>query len=817
MSGTGRATAQSHLYHRHLVGNHEPNRIFPWGQPDFSCTISQTINLSFHRKASLTTMEIAPGSRLGPYAVEALIGAGGMGQVYRAVDTRLGRSVALKVLPGAMLQDADHCERFDREARAVAALSHPHICALFDVGNQDGTRYLVMEYLEGQTLAERLATGPLPSEEVFKLGAQMAEALAAAHAKGVLHRDLKPANVMITANGLKLVDFGLAKIVQDERPQVAPDAPTTLATGNNTIMGTAHYMSPEQARGQEVDSRTDVWSFGVVLYEMLTGSRPFDGATPTDAISATLRDEIAWDKLPPTVPETVRSLLLELTRKDREQRPADLATVAAVLRAGLASPPSTATDATPTDGHSIAVIPFANNSPDADNEYFSDGLTEEVIADLSRIEALRVISRTTAMRLKGMEQDLKSIAHELNVRYVLEGSVRKAGNNLRITAQLIDTRTDNPIWADKYSGTLDDVFEIQEQVSRAIVDSLQVKLTKKEGEQLAAPAVNPQAYDAVLRARRDIWSFTEDGLERAVRELEHTLEVVGEDILLYHSLGLANWQYVNAGISGDPVYIERAEKYARRILAIDPHSHHGASLLGYIAVQKGDIVSWVRQMRKAVAAEPRNPDYLVWLAVGWLMSGHPERAVPLLDRLESIEPLLDLLQFTRGYRFYLMGDYEAALPFFRKAYLFTPNHPAWSMMIAVTGGSQGRITETVAEIEAKTAPPTDSSLARLTHVIKHALLGEGAAVDDLINDEFTAKMWPDLQYSFIMAEAMALLDRPEEAMKWLTRSVDRGFIHYPFLAEVDPLLANLRGTPPFVALMAQVREQWDNLATKVAP
>ncbi len=760
-------------------------------------------------------METGPGSQFGPYTIEALVGAGGMGQVFRAVDTRLGRYVALKVLPSDMVNDPERCGRFDREARAVASLAHPHICALFDIGDHNNTRYLVMEYLAGRTLAERLTEGPLPVEEALRLGAQMAEALAAAHTEGVLHRDLKPANVMVTTNGIKLVDFGLAKIVQAEPTPPSSDAPTILATGKHAIMGTAHYMSPEQARGQEVDNRTDAWSFGVVLYEMLTGSRPFTGATATDAMSAILRDEIAWDLLPATVPESARDLLHQLTRKDAAQRPSDLGQAAATLRLSQSTTQVAVAYEPVSDEISIAVIPFANNSSDPDNEYFSDGLTEEVIADLSHIEALRVISRTTAMRLKGMEQDLKSISHELNVRYVLEGSVRKAGNNLRITAQLIDTQLDSPVWADKYNGTMDDVFEIQEQVSRSIVNSLRVKLSVEEEQMLANPVVNPVAYDAALRARRDIWSFTKDGLDRAVSELEQALSMVGDDILLFHGLGLANWQYVNAGISGDKVYIERAEEYARRITAIDPDSHRGISLLGFIAVQKGDITGWVRQMAKAVANEPRDPDYVMWLALGWLMTGRPDRAVPLFERLQSIDPLHDLLQFGLGFRHYCLGEYDEALPYFEKAYRFAPNHPAWPLMVAVTAGSAGRTKETVARVEAMAQSPAESSIARLTHIIKFALLGDAAAVDKLATDEFVATIWPDLQYSLVMAQAQALLNRPDAGMKWLERSVDRGFIHYPYLSEVDPLLENLRGVPRFTKLIAKVKVQWENFVTEI--
>ena len=764
-------------------------------------------------------MSLVQGTCLGPYKIESLLGEGGMGQVYRATDTRLGRTVAVKVLPASVVGDPERSERFDREARAIASLSHPHICALFDIGTQDGTKFLVMEYIEGETLEEILARGGLPSNDSLHLGAQIAGALNAAHAKGILHRDLKPANVVVTTNGAKVLDFGLAKFLQaDSEPDSSVDAPTELATGRHAVLGTAHYMSPEQARGQDLDSRTDVWSFGIVLYEMFAGRRPFKGDTITDVLTAILRDEIDWDLLPAETPVPVRNLLTRMTLRNADQRLGDLGEAAAVLR----SVSSGETSLTPSgsirpleEDHSIAVIPFANNSPDPDNEYFSDGLTEEVISDLSRISALRVISRTTAMRLKGMDKDLRSIAHELGVRYVLEGSVRKAGNNLRITTQLIDTQTDTTVWTDKYSGTLDDVFEIQEQVSRAIVDSLRLTLSVEEERMLVVPAVNPIAYDTFLRARRDIWSFTKEGLDRAVQELEHALEIVGEDVLLYRGLGLANWQYVNGGISGDQAYIEKAEGYARKIMEIDHGSHHGTSLLGTIAIQRGNITEWVRQFEYAVAAEPRDSDYLLWLGLGWSWAGFPDRAVPHLERLKSIDPLFDLLQFALGGLEYLNGHFGDALPYFEKASKLDPAHPAWPMVSAQALASAGQTGNAVAEIDEKALAPDKHPLARLAHILKFALQGEAHSVNELATNEFVEIIWGDLQYTHFMAQCYSLLNRREEGFKWLERAVERGYINYPFLSEIDPLLDNLRPDPRFAELMGRVKSQWEGFEAAV--
>jgi serine/threonine protein kinase len=753
---------------------------------------------------------ITSGTRLGPYEISSLLGEGGMGQVYQATDTRLGRTVAVKVLPEQLAGDTDTSDRFDREARAVASLSHPNICSLFDIGCEGDTRYLVMEFLAGQTLADRLAGGPLPVAEAVAIGGQIAGALGAAHARGIIHRDLKPANVVLTGNGAKVLDFGLAKFL--EGPPVTgslEDSPTVLATARHTILGTASYMSPDQARGLPLDSRTDAWSLGILIFEMLTGHRPFQGDTVADVLSAVLRDDLDWNLLPAGTPAAVGDLLKQLTARQAGQRLGDLGQAAAVLKAVSPTGATVAVGKPQPDGNSILVLPFANTSPDPENEYFSDGLTEEIIADLSSIKALRVISRTTAMRLKDKAGDIRGVADELGVRYVLEGSVRKAGNNLRITSQLIDTRTDTTMWSDKFGGTLDDVFAIQEQVSRSIVDSLKVTLTADEDRELAAPTVNPYAYDLYLRARRDIWSFQQDRLDRALAELEHALTVVGPDVYLYRGLGLANWQYVNGGMSGDQTYIEKAEQYALKILEMEPDSHHATALLGNIATQRGDIVQWVRQFERAVAASPNDPDYLIWLALGWLWAGHPRHAEPLLTRLMSIDPLFDLLQFAIGGKAYLAGCFEEALSYFDKCAHLTPGHPGWVFINAQALASAGRNDEAVAIIERDCLAPDEHPLARLTHILRCALLGDGAAADELTTPEFEKVIWGDLQYTQMMAQTQALLSRPDAAMKWLTRAVSRGFIHYPFLSEIDPLLANVRQDPRFAELMADVKRQWE--------
>ena len=758
------------------------------------------------------------GTRLGPYEIEASLGVGGMGEVYLARDTRLGRKVAVKVLPDAVSSDPERRNRFDREARAVAALSHPNICALFDVGSDGSTHYLVMEYVEGQTLAERLAAGPLPIPEALRLGAQIAGGLAAAHDRRIIHRDLKPANIKLATAGAKILDFGLAKFLEGEAlPPGDPEPATEMATARHVIMGTAPYMSPEQVRARPVDHRSDAWAFGVVFHEMLTGRSLFGRESQVDVLAAILHAELGLDTLPRETPLVVRALLGRLLDRDLDRRLGDLREAMQILEAAGASPGVVAVEPAASDRKSLVVLPFANVSPDAENEYFSDGLTEEVIADLSRIRALRVISRTTAMRLKGTDKALATVGRELDVQYALEGSVRKAAGNLRITVRLIDIRSDTPLWSEKYSGTLEDIFSIQEQVSRSIADSLRVRLTAEEDRVLVArTAPNAYAFDTYLRTRRDIWSFIPERMERAREELTRALAVVGDDPFVHAGLALVNWQYINAGISGDRTYLAQATLHARKVAALDPAGAQGPRLLGLICSQDGDIVDWVRQLQRAYEIDPHDPYGAVWLGFGWTWAGQPHRARPIFERLLSVDPQFDYLLFGMAFDAYFAGDYERVEALCEKSRQISPDHPGIPMCLAQTLASAGQIERAVRVVEEQAAPPEAHPLAALTHILRHALRGEGTLADALATEAWAEKVWSDFQYTHLMAQAQAILGRRDQALHWLRRSTERGLINYPFLAERDPLLANLRGDPRFAELLESVRARWERFERDVA-
>jgi serine/threonine protein kinase len=402
-------------------------------------------------------MTLTPGSKLGPYEILAPVGSGGMGEVWKARDSRLDRIVAIKKVK------EQHSERFKQEAKSIAALNHAHICQLFDIGPD----YLVLEYVEGKSLSS-----PLPEREAVRLAIQIATALEAAHKKGIIHRDLKPANIMVTREGsVKLLDFGLAKLYEKDTSISSSQTADFPATQAGAVLGTVAYMSPEQAQGQPADARSDIFSFGLVLYEMLSGRKAFSGESPPLILAALLRDEPAPLQTSPSLEKIVQRCL----SKQPSGRYKTMSEVKAALEQACEA---RATGSSAEPKPSIAVLPFVNMSGDKEQEYFSDGLAEEIINALTKIPGLKVIARTSSFSFRGKEQDITKIAEALRVRTILEGSVRKAGNRIRVTAQLITAADGSHLWSERYDREMTDVFAIQDEISQAIVEKLRVQLAE---------------------------------------------------------------------------------------------------------------------------------------------------------------------------------------------------------------------------------------------------------------------------------------------------------------------------------------------------
>ncbi|HEV8455880.1 MAG TPA: serine/threonine-protein kinase, partial [Gemmatimonadales bacterium] len=473
-----------------------------------------------------TVLESIPVSER--YVVERELGQGGMAVVYLARDRKHDRSVALKILRPEIIAGLG-TERFLLEIRILARLQHPHILALLDSGATDETPsrpFYVMPYVDGETLRQRLTReGPLPVPEALRLVQEIGEALHYAHGQGLIHRDVKPENVLLSQGHAQVADFGIAR--------AAGVAAGDRLTQTGLSIGTPMYMSPEQASGErEVDARADQYSLACVLYELLAGQPPFTGLNAGAVLSRQLLDPVPpLTTLRPGVSGSVRRAIERALAKVPADRFGDVLEFLTALDAPDVPAPE-------PDKRAIVVLPFANLSPDPDNAYFADGLMEEVIADLSRVRALTVISRTSAIKLKDTNWDLRRIGRELNVRYVLEGSVRKAGSTLRITAQLIDAETDAHLWVEKYSGTVDDVFDLQERLSRQIVEALRITLSPPEDREIAErPIADIRAFEYYQRARQEYYRHTPEGMVAARALAEHGLAMVGPNEALYGMLG----------------------------------------------------------------------------------------------------------------------------------------------------------------------------------------------------------------------------------------------------------------------------------------
>jgi serine/threonine protein kinase len=418
---------------------------------------------------SVEALTIAAGVRLGPYEILAFLGAGGMGEVYKARDSRLHRIVALKTLPPETVADADRKRRFLVEAQAASSLNHPNIVTIHDISEQNGVCFIAMEYVAGTTLEQANTGSGLPIKDAMKYAAEIADALAAAHEAGIIHLDLKPANIMITDDGrAKLLDFGLAKLA---RPVMAPGIEdVTRSTGPAAFLGTPAYMSPEQIEGRTLDCRSDIFSYGLVLYEMFSGQRAFRAETWVSILTAILHDEPrSMRNIRATIPPSLEQHVARCLRKDPAQRFQTMRDVKQALAEAASSAMTTA------DAHSIAVLPFVNLSADKENEYFSDGLAEEIINALTKVPDLKVIARTSAFAFRGKKQDLRAIGDRLRVETILEGSVRRAGNRIRITAQLIKVADESHLWSERYDREMTDIFAIQDDISQAIAKALTVK------------------------------------------------------------------------------------------------------------------------------------------------------------------------------------------------------------------------------------------------------------------------------------------------------------------------------------------------------
>jgi serine/threonine protein kinase/tetratricopeptide (TPR) repeat protein len=756
-------------------------------------------------------MALAPGSHIGHYEILDSLGAGGMGEVYRALDSTLGRHVALKILPQDLAHDPVRIDRFRREARTVASLNHPHIVTIHSVeqDTETGAHFLTMELVEGASLDRQLPAEGMPVAKLLDLAWALADALAAAHDRGIVHRDLKPGNVMLTADGrVKVLDFGLAKVNEPEAS--AESAETIARTREGVVMGTVPYMSPEQVEGRGVDARSDVFSLGVVLHEAATGSRPFQGASTAAVLSSILRDP------PPPVgarrrdlPGAFGRLIARCLEKDRDRRVQTAKDVRNEIEAtrreltpGVRPPSGPSAAGTARDRRSIIVLPFTNLSPDADNAYFSDGLTEELIADLAKVNALSVISRSSSMQLKGTTKGVRAIGEELGVQYVLDGSVRKAGNSLRITAQLVDVATDAPLWSEKYAGTIDDVFEVQERVSREIVKALGVRLTSEEARRLAdRPIADPRAFGLYLQARQQLRRYA---IPTAVALIEDAIRIEGETPPLVAMRAWATLWQVRLGIAPDQSPLDEAERVAQSLVAERPDASYVHALLGNLKYERGHLLEALRHFRRAIELEPNDTDSLVMMTFTLVGAGQDDEAQALAPRLVQSDPLSAATWTAAGGPLWFVGRAAEGVPIMQRGLDVDPDSFIAHWCTGYACAVAGRIDDAKAHAAALRRLFDGGPYTRQLLALIDGLEGRQAAAREWLAPINIAILDPHQQ--FHLAESFLVAGDLERGLELLERS-NFGFHPYVYMAHHCRFLDPVRHTPRFQALLAKAKER----------
>jgi serine/threonine protein kinase len=744
-------------------------------------------------------MTLAAGSRLAQYEIVSAVGSGGMGVVYRARDTRLGRDVALKVMAPHIASDPSMRSRFETEARAVASLTHPGILSIYELAVADGIPFAVMELLEGRNLRERIAAGPLPWREAVEVGASIAEGLAAAHAKGVVHRDLKPENVFLTLDGhVKILDFGLA-LQRLDMP--GSEGPTAAHTAAGVVLGTFGYMSPEQVTGERVDGRTDVFALGCLLYEMLTGRQLFTGVTPQELIAKLLHDSAPdLSSFDPLAPQELKAIVARTVERDPARRFDSAMSVAAALRALLSGSAIRLPRVSRPRGKSLAVLPFVN-AADPRLDYLTDGLAESIINSLSQLETLRVVPRSVVFRYKGIQVDPAAVGAALNVKTILTGRVTQRGDVLNIQAELVDTTTESQLWGEQFRHNVGDLMTVQEEIAWQISEALRLKLTSAQKKKLRKRAtVNPGAYQAYLRGRHHWNSWSPEGFRRALEEFQQATDLDPLYALAYAGLGDTYGAMAYYGYLDPRQGFARARAAAERALALDadlPDAHVTLALGEMFAAW-----NWLaagRELQRAIALNPKHAVAHAVNALYLTTCGRFDESLTEARIARDLDPISVFTNIGVAWSHHFAGRYREAI------------HEALRIRDLVPGLEEaGNVLiggyEMVGRFE---------DAARLIGEQRcWGMRLDGAALLDAYHRGGADEYWrtrlaqmsatgPSASVHFGFAICHLQLGQIEAALDHLEKMVDAHVGGAVFIG-VDPTIRQLRGNPRYDALLRRV-------------